>query len=379
MSKRFIIIFIFLFLYIFIFANFTFATEGEKDLSIQLSSALGGTVSGLPEFIERIYTYMIAIAGGLATVMLMLGGFIYLTAAGDKSKIDKALNMIGNAVIGLFLVIGAYVILNTINPAMLKMEMPEIKTIARVNIEFAEKAAEAEKIGVDSTGAIGCVRPDEPIPIGVNASTWCEDFCDDTHLSFEVIPSREGTERHNCCRCETPRADVVVPRGRAGSERGCLLQVNISTIMCGNHIGTDGMCSLGTEEDGGRFSRCEWEPTECSSNADCERIGSVNCWDGKCYQRKLANGEACNDGSGGVPEACESGSCLYRSNPTMIPGQLWPPIPAYPSLVMDYYCAPSPENPDLIPLDGFCDSSGECLSGLCSVEPDTFKNRKECR
>ncbi len=110
---------------------FVFAQE-TKDLSIQLSGFLGKTVSGLPEYIAMIYNYAIGLAISLAIFMVMLGGFFRITAAGDRGKVTKANNLITDAVIGLILTLGAYVILNTINPALLKLEMPGIKKVTGI-------------------------------------------------------------------------------------------------------------------------------------------------------------------------------------------------------------------------------------------------------
>lgn len=103
----------------------------EKDLSIQLSGMFGEAVSGLPEYIARVYNYAIALAVSLSIFMLMWGGFKWITAAGDRGKISSAQSTITDAVIGLVLALGAYVILNTINPAILSLKMPEIKPVAR--------------------------------------------------------------------------------------------------------------------------------------------------------------------------------------------------------------------------------------------------------
>ena len=54
--------------------------------------------------------------------MMIIGGFQYLTSAGDASKIGAAKSRMANALIGLVLVLGAYTILKTINPELLVMK-----------------------------------------------------------------------------------------------------------------------------------------------------------------------------------------------------------------------------------------------------------------
>lgn len=69
----------------------------------------------LAEYINGVYRYLIGIVLIVAIVMLVYGGFRYLigSAIDDVSK-GKAI--IRDALIGMLLVIGAYTILNTVNP-----------------------------------------------------------------------------------------------------------------------------------------------------------------------------------------------------------------------------------------------------------------------
>ena len=65
-------------------------------------------------YISGIFTLLIAVAGGLAVIMIIWGGIKYMStdAIGGKSE---AKDTIQNAIWGLLLALGAYIILNTIN------------------------------------------------------------------------------------------------------------------------------------------------------------------------------------------------------------------------------------------------------------------------
>jgi len=74
---------------------------------------------------------MAAVAAGVATlVMIIVGGFGYLTAGGDPKKAEGAKNTLTYAVIGLVLLISAYIILRFIGDftglgdKILKFEIP---------------------------------------------------------------------------------------------------------------------------------------------------------------------------------------------------------------------------------------------------------------
>ena len=73
-------------------------------------------------YIPNAIRLITALAGGIAVVMIMIGGFQYITSATVGGK-SNGRDTIQNALVGLLLVIGAYTILNTINPALVKVSL----------------------------------------------------------------------------------------------------------------------------------------------------------------------------------------------------------------------------------------------------------------
>lgn len=76
----------------------------------------------LSNYIQAIYNYGLSIGGVLAVVMLMAGGLMWLVSGGDSGKISQAKTLITGSLVGLLILFGAYLILNTINPDLVKME-----------------------------------------------------------------------------------------------------------------------------------------------------------------------------------------------------------------------------------------------------------------
>jgi hypothetical protein len=70
---------------------------------------------GVAIFFEKIFIIMISLAGVLAVLSLILAGFQYITTGVFSVKTD-AKDRIWNSILGLLLALGAFVILNTINP-----------------------------------------------------------------------------------------------------------------------------------------------------------------------------------------------------------------------------------------------------------------------
>ena len=66
----------------------------------------------LPMLIGRIISVAIELIGVVVFILLVYGGYVWMTARGDKYKVDTAQKLIANAVIGLAVVLSAYAIAN---------------------------------------------------------------------------------------------------------------------------------------------------------------------------------------------------------------------------------------------------------------------------
>ncbi len=62
----------------------------------------------------QIITYIIGIAGLVAVVFLIIGGFNYITAQGNEEQTKKAASTILNAVIGLIIIFASFAIVYTV-------------------------------------------------------------------------------------------------------------------------------------------------------------------------------------------------------------------------------------------------------------------------
>ena len=81
----------------------------------------------IADYIAGAFRYGVSIGGVLAVVMMMIGGFRYVTAGGDTSRVMKAKECIGDAVLGLSILLGSFLILNTINPDL--VFLPAIRVV----------------------------------------------------------------------------------------------------------------------------------------------------------------------------------------------------------------------------------------------------------
>jgi len=79
-----------------------------------------GKEGALADFLSKFFTLLVIIAGLLAVIMLVIAGIQYTL---EESVFEKgeAKKRLTNAILGLLLVLGSYMILNTINPDLISL------------------------------------------------------------------------------------------------------------------------------------------------------------------------------------------------------------------------------------------------------------------
>jgi TRAP-type C4-dicarboxylate transport system permease small subunit len=68
--------------------------------------------ANLGETVGSLINIFIGILGIIAVIIVLIGGFTWMTAAGEQGKIDSAKGMLKSGVIGLAIILSAYAITN---------------------------------------------------------------------------------------------------------------------------------------------------------------------------------------------------------------------------------------------------------------------------
>lgn len=82
--------------------------------------------ANIGEFIKTNYNLGLTIAGILALIMIVVAGVQWTTSGGNSEMISGAKKRITGALTGLLIAYLSYVILNTVNPAMVNLRLPQI-------------------------------------------------------------------------------------------------------------------------------------------------------------------------------------------------------------------------------------------------------------
>lgn len=83
----------------------------------------------IAKYIGNLYKYGIVIGSILAVMMIMIGGVIYMTGGANPTMITRGKEYIVGAVTGIILLLGSYILLNTINPDLINLKTIDVEVV----------------------------------------------------------------------------------------------------------------------------------------------------------------------------------------------------------------------------------------------------------
>ncbi|MBI4458253.1 hypothetical protein HY633_04790 [Candidatus Uhrbacteria bacterium] len=310
-----------------------------KNKPINLTISIGSTTSvvDLGTYVVTVYRYSVSVAGIIAAVIMMIGGFQYLTAGGDAGRVTQGKERIVDALVGLFLTLAAYLILNTINPDLVKLQLPRLPMIKRQ--EF-----------------VRCLATENCFPCG---------------QTYGVLPIPEGSKPPtNPC---DPSAVTTDPQKiqQAVAEctgKGC-------GKACGTSVGFN--CREVSAKITAADERCNKDQAAADSSApkpsfvcwgctvdggDCSPSGSnPACCGGFCGQSKCTNGQVgahCD-----AKSDCATGICNTSYGNICTSGEVGSPCNSTAECKSGYKCSTSGTFTNVCtPGEKFssCDSNSQC-------------------
>lgn len=123
-----------------------------------------------------LFNFLLAFVGIGAMVMMVVEGIKYMASGGDQSKIGEAKRRIWNAIWGLILALISFLLLQTINPDLIK---PGLK---RINLK--------EQKG-----------PDDPTNESVNNCLYNQNAADCEKLKKDKCPKPVSYSEDHVCYC----------------------------------------------------------------------------------------------------------------------------------------------------------------------------------
>jgi hypothetical protein len=87
---------------------------GLDDVSGNFKTGTLSNSDSIPRFIGNIIKILLGIAGAVAVLFVLIGGFQYMTSAGNEKAAEAGKTNIFNALIGIVIIILSYVIVNVV-------------------------------------------------------------------------------------------------------------------------------------------------------------------------------------------------------------------------------------------------------------------------
>jgi len=269
------------------------------DCDVKLQISIGGKdISGLEGYISALYQYLIAISGILAGIMIVWAGVKWLMSAGNAEMISDAKHKIGGAIIGIVLVVISYVLLQTINPALVTLKLPDIKLSRRLDVMTGGNCTLQSGIlcGVKlhdcGTNPAACGGA----AVGSCIGQVClnDDKCAEASITtYATLPGVPGAiikdkpviakvwSCNKVAECKKPcpeRSSSSCHNGCALTGLGQACNWNITTNKCDQLKSTNKPCTSNTECESGICNQDDHEcapvggetgGTDCAVNKDC--------------------------------------------------------------------------------------------------------------
>ncbi len=108
------------------------------------------------EYLAWLYNYSIGIIAILALIAIMVGGFYWLLAGGNASRVTEAKNWINAAFSGLGLALGSYLILVTINSNLVRFPAIKLAMMDKIDIDIPVLSGGSESSANRSGAPLGC-------------------------------------------------------------------------------------------------------------------------------------------------------------------------------------------------------------------------------
>ena len=244
--------------------------------------------------IINFYQFALMIGGLLAFVIIVFAAIKHTVSADNPSGQSDSKDMIKQALLGLLLLVGAYLVLNTINPKLTDLRLPELEKIPKVKVTV-----------INNPGALN-----NPCLAGsvCNAGLLCssDDICykpsgctttsDCPYLSLQQCIGGVCKEVLNTCDASTP-CDI-----NHSCVDGLCKQRGTAGAACIN-----GGCPNGDGLVCSRRSICVVSGT-CITSGDCST--AQECVANKCVASSAGSVCTSQADCGGALACGASGQCL---------------------------------------------------------------------
>ncbi len=182
--------------------------SAESGIRLNVPIGTQTKVNDFSEYVKLWYNFVLGTVGIVAAVMIMWGGFKWLTSRGESEAIKDAKERIIAAITGLVLAFLSYTILFLVNPNLVNLSMPELSK----GDSFQLQGPKPDLSSVRMYGADGEARINERDRAKAQAA--CEQYCAGKKqivASFLPVSNDPGNSNWDCVCIDQPILDNREP------------------------------------------------------------------------------------------------------------------------------------------------------------------------
>lgn len=193
------------------------------------------TVAYLAEYIDAGYRYLVGIIMVIAIIMVVWGGFRFLLGSAHVGNITKAKETIRDAIVGMLLVIGAFVILQTVNPATTQLRSLELSSVLTQDFDLGVDP------DIDSEGGQITAEVAEARSVSNTLPASAEGLRANNRSSVSALNNVPASEFRgldtDCLHTNTPVHPVAIPYLQRVSDEFCRLRGSHTdwNLYCGGY------------------------------------------------------------------------------------------------------------------------------------------------
>lgn len=266
-----------------------------------ISTNIPGVSANNPcDYVFSFYKFAMMISGVLALGAIVYGGVTYTLAAGNPSGQSEGKEWVKGALTGMLLLVSTYLILNVINPNLIKCTLPTLTKLTAVQTNSQTTTGYLDKVAAcieSGTNIFICNQSQTPQSCAPIQGLIDTGQCDASGGCVLVA--------RNCCGagvgtagCPARGTSACTPLTSGDASQNKLNSTCFNSISGGSYNGS----SIASKESGG-------DPAAESTSDKCSEDGNVFSWG--LFQINLT----VNDVNGlGCPSAFNHKAQLDRAN-----------------------------------------------------------------
>ena len=84
--------------------------NGGSNYGLDQAASWGLGTNTMQDSIKNVINILLGLLGVIAVLIILYGGFMWMTAAGNEDKVEKAKKLIISGIIGIIIILSAYTI-----------------------------------------------------------------------------------------------------------------------------------------------------------------------------------------------------------------------------------------------------------------------------